>query len=118
MDRAHHVGEPVTERRSGRNRRLAALSLSLALLAAAPAFAEEPETEFVPRATRNVTPPGMTPGPEVDGPLFRDRPPAPEVKPETAKWRRFLLPETSDTATLHARNLTIRIVGWMEAKGL
>jgi endonuclease YncB( thermonuclease family) len=113
MDRPDHVGQPVTGRRRARGARLAlaALACLLPLLPALPARAEAPEVEFVPRATRNVTPPGVTPGPEVDGPLFRDVPPPEEIKPEPAKWRRFALPETTDTATLHARNLTIRISG-------
>lgn len=110
MDRPDHVGQPVTGRRAGRGV-LLALACLAPLLALPPAMAQEPEIEFVPRATRNVTPPGVTPGPEVDGPLFREVPPPEEIKPEPAKWRRFTLPETSDTATLHARNLTIRISG-------
>ena len=110
MDRPDHVGEPVTRRRPALAA-LLALACLLPLLPALPARAEEPEVEFVPRATRNVTPPGVTPGPEVDGPLYRERLPAPEAKPETAKWRRFSLPETTDAATLHIRNLTIRISG-------
>ena len=74
-----------------------------------PLRAEEPALEVVPRATRNVTPPGVTPGPEVDGPLLREALPPPP--PEPAKWRRFFLPETTDAATFHAKSLTIRVSG-------
>jgi endonuclease YncB( thermonuclease family) len=58
---------------------------------------------------RNVTPPGMTPGPEVDGPLIRE--PAPPRPPDPPRWRRFFLPVTSDAATFLVKGLTIRIAG-------
>jgi endonuclease YncB( thermonuclease family) len=58
---------------------------------------------------RNVTPPGMTPGPEVDGPLIRV--PAPPRPPDHPRWRRFFLPVTSDAATFLVKGLTIRIAG-------
>ena len=112
MDRADHLGEPV----SGRLRRggvllttaAAVLSALLATPAAA-APADEPALEIVPRATRNVTPPGVTPGPEVDGPLVRE--PLPPPPPEPAKWRRYFLPVTTDAGTFHAGKLTIRVSG-------
>jgi len=88
---------------------LAAAPVALALILAVPAVAEEPALQVVPRATRNVTPPGMTPGPEVEGPLLRE--PLPPAPPEPAKWRRFFLPETTDAATFHASKLTIRVSG-------
>jgi len=107
MDRADHVGQPVTRRRA---RRSLAAALALALLPAM-AAAAEPRLEVVPRATRNVTPPGVTPGPAVDGPLLREVLPEPEKKPEPARWRRFYLPETSDAGTFHVKNFTIRVSG-------
>jgi endonuclease YncB( thermonuclease family) len=110
MDRPDPVGEPVTDTRRAPWRRLAVVLLPL-YLAAGPAAGQDAEFEVVPRATRNVTPPGVTPGPEVDGPLLRERPPEPEQKPEAGRWRRFVLPETTDAATFHVRDVTIRISG-------
>lgn len=109
MDRAHHLGEPVAPA-AARWTALAAAVVALLAAAVAPAGAEdEPAMELVPRATRNVTPPGMTPGPEIDGPLLREALPPPP--PEPAKWRRFALPETTDAATFRARQVTIRVSG-------
>lgn len=48
--------------------------------------------EIVPRATRNVTPPGITPGPPITGPLVRvpsPVPPKPRKKPPARKQRLF-----------------------------
>ena len=56
--------------------------------------------------TRNVTPPGMTPGPEVTGPV--ERIPAPPPKP---RWQRFFLPGTTDAATFTVDDRTIRVAG-------
>ncbi len=109
MDRADHLGEPVTRPPGRRGANALAAVAVLALVIAIPAAAEEPALEVVPRATRNVTPPGITPGPEVDGPLLREALPPPP--PEAAKWRRFFLPRTTDAATLHAKSLTIRVSG-------
>jgi endonuclease YncB( thermonuclease family) len=58
---------------------------------------------------RNVTPPGITPAPKVDGPL--ERIPAPPLPPEPARWWRFELPETTDSATFVSRGLTIHVAG-------
>ncbi len=110
MDRPDPVGEPVTGTRRAPRRRLAAILLPLSLVAGT-AAGQEAAQEIVPRATRNVTPPGVTPGPEVEGPLLRERLPEPERPPETGRWRRFLLPETTDAATFHVRDVTIRISG-------
>jgi len=104
MDRADHLGEPVTLRPGWG--RASVLAVVAALAIASPAGAQEPALEVVPRATRNVTPPGMTPGPAVDGPLLREA-----LPPEPAKWRRFQLPETTDAATFRASRLTIRVSG-------
>jgi endonuclease YncB( thermonuclease family) len=106
MDRTDHLGEPV---RRGLRPTLAALATVLALLQAAPAGGEEDAVEIVPRASRDVTPPGVTPGPAVEGPLIREKRPPPP--PEPARWRRFFLPETTDAATFVADRLTIRISG-------
>ncbi len=84
-------------------RRLCLLAL-LAVLAL-PAQAQE----VVQPADRNVTPPGMTPGPTVEGPLERIAPPpAPPPKP---RWNRFFLPETADSATFRTDGKTIHIAG-------
>ena len=87
-----------------------ALALCLAL-SPLPALAQEVILEEVPRATRNVTPSGITPGPSVDGPLLREKLPEPEKKPDPAKWRRFALPETTDAGTFRVRGITIRVSG-------
>ena len=83
----------------------------VAMLAAGPGPAQDSqEYEVVPRASRDVTPPGITPGPEVDGPLLRE--PIPPPPPEPAKWRRFFLPRTTDGATFVTKeNLEIRVYG-------
>ena len=79
------------------------LSLLLFLgMLALPANAQE----TVPAPDRNVTPPGITPGPEVNGPL--ERIPAPPPKPQ---WWRFYLPETVDAATFRADSKTIHVAG-------
>lgn len=98
----------MRQRRRAARAALAALAL---LALPLPASAEEPTLEVVPRATRNVTPPGVTPGPEVDGPLVREVQPVPEKAPETARWRRFFLPETSDAGTFHIKSFTVRVSG-------
>jgi endonuclease YncB( thermonuclease family) len=91
MDRTYRLGQPV--------KRLC-LCLLLGLLAL-PASAE---VVILP-PTRDVTPPDMTPGPEVSGPLERIAP------PPKARWWRFFLPETTDAATFRAENKTIRVAG-------
>jgi endonuclease YncB( thermonuclease family) len=109
MDRADHLGEPIARRRGRRGTFVRAVATGLALAIAVPACAQEPALEIVPRASRDVTPPGVTPGPAVDGPLLRE--PLPPRPPEPATWRRFFLPETTDAATFHANRLTIRVSG-------
>ncbi len=65
--------------------------------------------EIVPPADRNVTPPDMTPGPKVEGPLERIAPPpAPPAKP---RWWRFYLPATADAATFETNGKTIHVAG-------
>jgi endonuclease YncB( thermonuclease family) len=58
---------------------------------------------------RDVTPPGITPAPKVDGPL--ERIPAPPRPPEPSRWWRFYLPETTDSATFVTEGRTIRVSG-------
>lgn len=88
-------------------RRRAVLAAILVLAGAWAASAQEAET--VPPAVRNVTPPGMTPGPTVDGPLIREA--VPPKPPEPARWRRFFLPATTEAATFVTEGLTIRVSG-------
>jgi endonuclease YncB( thermonuclease family) len=95
MDRPHHLGQPVKR-------------LCLVLLLSLPALSANAQVVILP-SVRNVTPPEMTPGPQVDGPLERVVPP-PKPPPE-ARWWRFFLPETTDAATFKAEGKTIRIAG-------
>lgn len=82
----------------------AVVSLFLALLVL-PAVA----AEIVPSASRDVTPPGIMPGPVGKGPLVREAvPPRP---PEPARWRRYFLPVTTDAATFLVKGQTIRVAG-------
>jgi endonuclease YncB( thermonuclease family) len=60
-------------------------------------------------AVRDVTPPGITPAPKVEGPL--ERIPAPLRPPEPPRWWRFYLPETTDAATFVTQGRTIRLSG-------
>jgi hypothetical protein len=80
-------------------------------LAAAPApvAAQEPAPEVVAPAGRDVTPPGITPGPSGEGPLVREAVPPPP--PEPPRWRRFFLPQTMDASTFKIEGRTIRIAG-------
>jgi endonuclease YncB( thermonuclease family) len=109
MDRADHLGEPVARRPKRRPGALVLAAVALVMTVPVPAATQEPAPEVVPRATRDVTPPGITPGPEVEGPLLREALPPPP--PEPAKWRRFPLPETTDAATFRANRVTIRVSG-------
>ncbi len=79
--------------------------LALLVVAALSASAED----IVAPADRNVTPPGMTPGPRVDGPL--ERIPPPPTPPPKARWWRFFLPVTTDAATFRTDDRTIHIAG-------
>jgi endonuclease YncB( thermonuclease family) len=66
--------------------------------------------EIVPPADRDVTPPGITPGPPADGLLVRE--PVPPAPPEPPRWRRYFLPVTTDAATFVIDGkLTIRVSG-------
>jgi endonuclease YncB( thermonuclease family) len=82
----------------------------LSLIAAVAAAAAQPSPrEIVTPPSRDVTPPGVTPAPAVDGPLFRE--PVPPPPPAPPRWRKFFLPKTSDAATLHVDERTIHISG-------
>lgn len=83
---------------------LARALLALALLLS-PAAAED----IVAPATRDVTAPGMTPGPKVDGPLIRE--PVPPRPPDPPRWRRYFLPATTDAATFVVNTQVIHIAG-------
>jgi endonuclease YncB( thermonuclease family) len=85
---------------------LAALSL---IAAASFAEAQQPLPEIVAPATRDVTPPGVIPGPAGDGPLLRE--PTPPRPPDPPRWRKFFLPKTTDAATLVVDQRTIRVSG-------
>ena len=87
--------------------RIVILALLLAIAVVPPAGAQDSTPEIVAPATRNVTPPGITPGPSGSGPLIREAiPPAPAQPP---RWRRFFLPKTTDAATFQTDNRIIRI---------
>jgi endonuclease YncB( thermonuclease family) len=98
MDGQDYLGEPVKFLASG---------ILLLLILAAGAAAQE--GEVVPPPSRDVTPPGVTPAPGGDGPLLRE--PVPPPPPEAARWRRYHLPVTTDSATFLADGITIRISG-------
>jgi endonuclease YncB( thermonuclease family) len=78
----------------------------LAFLIAVPLTHAE---EIVSPATRDVTPPGVMPAPQGEGPLVRQ--PLPPKPPEPARWRRYFLPATTDAATFAVDGLTIHVAG-------
>lgn len=97
MDGADHLGESVS----------AVRALILALIVAAQSASAQ---DIVAPATRDVTPPGVTPGPKGEGLLVRE--PTPPRPPEPPRWRRYFLPATTDAATFVIDGrLTIRISG-------
>lgn len=79
------------------------------IVAVTTAGAQRSVPEVVAPASRDVTPPGVTPGPAGDGPLIRE--PTPPPPPEPLRWRKFFLPKTSDASTLHVDQRTIHISG-------
>ncbi len=86
-----------------------AVAAVLLPLLAAQALAQR--VEILPAAppARDVTPPNVTPGPRVDGPL--ERIPAPPVPPPDPRWWRFFLPVTTNAATFKSDDKVIRIAG-------
>jgi len=88
---------------------IAILALAVAVADTTGLRAETAQPEFVAPAARNVTPPGITPGPPSEGPLVRE--PVPPPPPEPPRWRRFFLPETTDAATFEVKSRTIQITG-------
>lgn len=96
---------------------LRAAVLAAAVLAAAgataPAIAQDgapgPGFGGVRPAIRDVTPPGILPGPDVDGPLVREAVPIPAADPP--HWHRFFLPATTDAATFVTDRQAIRVSG-------
>lgn len=99
------MGKPVTRMRGPR----ALLVVLSVVTSVSPAGAQGPIPEIVAPATRDVTPPGITPGPSGSGPLTREPPPPAPVQPP--RWQRYFLPKTSDAATFQVKNRTIRIAG-------
>jgi len=68
------------------------------------------EVIILPPPARDVTPPGVTPGPRIEGPV--ERIPAPPTPTPEARWWRFFLPRTADAATFVVDgNKTIRVAG-------
>ena len=71
--------------------------------------------EFVTPKMRDVTPPGIIPWPQGQGPLVREetRPNAGARagEPQTPRWHRFYLVQTTDAATFDADGMIIRVSG-------
>ncbi|HVZ14238.1 MAG TPA: hypothetical protein VG894_07240 [Bauldia sp.] len=82
----------------------AAIACALVVL---PSFAFA--AEAVAPASRDVSPPGITPPAITDGPLVRV--PVPPPPPDPPRWRRFFLPVTGDAATFTVGALSIHIAG-------
>jgi endonuclease YncB( thermonuclease family) len=79
---------------------------------AAPADEQPPPPEFVPRARRDVTPPGVTPGPPVSGPLVRIAPPPKpqaEKPPPRPKIERLFRPVVDSAGSLTTAAGSIRL---------
>jgi endonuclease YncB( thermonuclease family) len=67
--------------------------------------------EIVAPATRDVSPPGITPPALTDDSAPLVRIPVPPPPPQPPRWRRFFLPMTADAATFTVGALSIRIAG-------
>jgi len=78
-----------------------------------PAMDPAPEgTPEPPRRVRDVTPPGITPGPRVDGPLTRLAPAKPEPEPaDQPRFERLFNPLVTSAGTLKLRERQIRLAG-------
>ena len=88
---------------------MAAICAAIALSAARRQARLRRRCEVVPPPSRDVTPPGITPAPQGDGPLIREAVPPPP--PEPPRWRRFFLPKTLDAGTFGVKAMAIRISG-------
>jgi endonuclease YncB( thermonuclease family) len=78
-----------------------------------PTSAAEPATtgEAVSRAVRNVTPPGVTPGPAVTGPLIRIAPPPAPPPPRPARSERVYHPIVVSAGVIKAGGRDIHLAG-------
>jgi endonuclease YncB( thermonuclease family) len=76
-------------------------------------FAAEPAptTEVVSRTVRNVTPPGVTPGPSVTGPLVRVAPPQAPKSPRPARVQRVYHPIVVSAGVIKAGGRDIELAG-------
>ncbi len=68
-----------------------------------------PEAEMVAPAVRDVTAPGMTPGPRIDRPMVRQ--PVPEPPPLPPRWRRFFGVVAVDAGTLDLGPRRLKLAG-------
>jgi hypothetical protein len=107
MDGPDHLGKPV--KRVTRATTIAALALTVAAVASAALSTRAGADDIVAPATRDVSPPGITPSPSGSGPLVRV--PVPPRPPDPPRWRRFFLPATTDAATFKVGGLAIHIAG-------
>jgi len=109
MSRARGGSHPPAAMLARRLLLISSLGGAALIVAAAIAPVLGEDVQIVPPPSRDVTPPGMTPGPSGSGPLERE--PVPPPPPEPPRWHRFELPVTTDAATLVIDNRTIRIAG-------
>jgi endonuclease YncB( thermonuclease family) len=70
-----------------------------------------PKAEVVSRAVRNVTPPGVTPGPTVTGPLVRVAPPQSPKSPRPARVQRVYHPIVVSAGMIKVRGRDIELAG-------
>jgi endonuclease YncB( thermonuclease family) len=70
-----------------------------------------PRREVVSRAVRNVTPPGVTPGPTVTGPLVRVVPPQSRRSPRPARVQRVYHPIVVSAGVIKAGGRDIELAG-------
>ncbi|MHA1157264.1 MAG: thermonuclease family protein [Alphaproteobacteria bacterium] len=81
--------------------------VAVLLMLTAPAAGQTDGLTLVPAPSRNVTPPGILPGPVVDGPLLREETPLPAADPP--RWHRLFLPQTHDSATFEKGDIRVRV---------
>jgi endonuclease YncB( thermonuclease family) len=94
------IGRPAEPPAGGEGRRPASS-------AAEPA----PKREMVSRPVRNVTPPGVTPGPAVTGPLLRVAPPRSPKAPRPARVQRVYHPIVVSAGVIKVRGRDIELAG-------